>query len=87
MRIILGHVGSPGLIQFNNILVQLNILMLLSSACATDHAPTDAGRACKISSQRTRALLQLNKVSFQAVQYTVEPLYCGHRGDIVKCPV
>ena len=25
------------------------------SACAIDHAPTDAGGACKISSQRTRA--------------------------------
>ena len=54
-----------------------------------DHIPVDVHQR---SLERRRGQSSLMKTSSDLVfvlvyTYTVEPLYCGHLGDLVKCPV
>ena len=60
---------SNGLGVVATVILWSTIIIMYSCCCrsayAIDHAPTDAGGACKISSQRTRANLKLlTQISF-----------------------
>ena len=41
----------------------------------------------KRSNKHSRTQTGTEKEKLYIILYTVEPLYCGHLGDLVKCPV
>ena len=48
--------------------------------------PTDTPTARRTTSTADRGRMRGNTSGRLWNLYTVEPLYCGHLGDIVKCP-
>ena len=65
--------------KFNNLAIfQLYLIIIYSCCCrsayAIDHAPTDAGGACKTSSQRTRARTTRDHTILITIQFLLPSL-------------